>query len=99
MLSFLSLIVLLSLCTAVFGRERQLRAKRLEVQRDQFLDKRGVCYDDDIYESFKYWIEDSAPYCSSLLGLSDITRTISSLSKTYVIMQLGVTRIEVLMLS
>ena len=87
--SFLSLsvqaLVLSSLCICVFGQERrQLRAKRLEdiVEREQAIDKRGVCYDDSTYESFKYWIEDSAPYCSSLLGLSDITRTVSRTSRT-----------------
>ncbi|KAL8757152.1 MAG: hypothetical protein Q9199_002418 [Rusavskia elegans] len=85
---FLSLsvrvLVLLSLCFTVFGKERQLRAKRLEdvVEREQSVDKRGICYDDDTYESFKYWIVDSAPYCSSLLGLSDITRTVSRVSRT-----------------
>ncbi|KAL8700034.1 MAG: hypothetical protein Q9224_001156, partial [Gallowayella concinna] len=86
MLSFLSLsvqaLVLLSLCTGSFGREREFRAKRLEVERDQTVDKRGVCYEDDTFESFKYWLEDSAPYCSSLLGLSDFTRTVPSLSRT-----------------
>lgn len=85
---FLSLsvrvLVLSALCFTVFGRERQLRAKRLEdvIEREQSVDKRGICYDDDTYESFKYWIVDSEPYCSSLLGLSDITRTVSRVSRT-----------------
>ena len=84
---FLSLgvqaLVLSSLPFTVSGREHQLRAKRLDVlEQEHALDKRGICYDDDTYESFKYWIEDSAPYCSSLLGLSDITRTVSRVSRT-----------------
>ncbi|KAL8998366.1 MAG: hypothetical protein Q9169_002579 [Polycauliona sp. 2 TL-2023] len=88
MLSFLSLsvqaLVLSSLWSTVFGREHQLRAKRLEdvIEQEQSVDKRGICYDDDTYESFKYWIVDSAPYCSSLLGLVDNTRTVSRVSRT-----------------
>ncbi|KAL9639183.1 MAG: hypothetical protein Q9204_001219 [Flavoplaca sp. TL-2023a] len=68
------------------SEERQLRAKRIgglvEREQEQSVDKRGICYDDDTYESFKYWIVDSAPYCSSLLGLSDFTRTVSRISRT-----------------
>lgn len=88
--SFLSVVVqalvLSSLCFTVFGRERQLGAKRIgglvERGQEQSVDKRGICYDDDTYQSFKYWIIDSAPYCSSLLGLSDFTRTVSRISRT-----------------
>ncbi|KAL8696849.1 MAG: hypothetical protein Q9201_007445, partial [Fulgogasparrea decipioides] len=77
-------LVLSLLCPSVFSRTNQPRAKRLEeiVEREQDIDKRGVCYDDDTYESFKYWIVDSAPYCSSLLGIVDFTSTVSQTSRT-----------------
>ncbi|KAI4109781.1 MAG: hypothetical protein LQ339_001565, partial [Xanthoria mediterranea] len=88
MLFFLSLcvraLVLLSLCFTVLGLEHQLQAKRLDhiVERQQSAAKRGICYDDDTLQSFKYWIVDSEPYCSSLLGLADFTRTVSRISRT-----------------
>ncbi|KAL9010057.1 MAG: hypothetical protein Q9173_004967 [Seirophora scorigena] len=43
---------------------------------DTPLQQRRVCYDDDTLLSFRYWILDSEPYCSSLLGIEDITSTL-----------------------
>ncbi|KAL8922571.1 MAG: hypothetical protein Q9208_005074 [Pyrenodesmia sp. 3 TL-2023] len=40
------------------------------------LHQREVCYNDDTLESFRYWRQDSEPYCSSLLGIQDITSTL-----------------------
>ncbi|KAL8693836.1 MAG: hypothetical protein Q9218_001392 [Villophora microphyllina] len=86
--SFLSFsvqaLVLSLLCPAVLSRENQPRAKRLEeiIERGQDVDKRGVCYGDDTYESFKYWIADSAGFCSTLLGIVDFTRTVPQISRT-----------------
>ncbi|KAI4196139.1 MAG: hypothetical protein LQ346_003299 [Caloplaca aetnensis] len=37
---------------------------------------RDICYDDDTFLSFRYWRQDSEPYCSSLLGIQDITSTL-----------------------
>lgn len=76
--------MLLSLCFTVLGLEHQLQAKRLDhiVERQQSAAKRGICYDDDTLQSFKYWIVDSEPYCSSLLDLADFTRTVSRISRT-----------------
>ena len=34
---------------------------------------REVCYETDTLLSFQLWIDDSTPYCSSLLSISDIT--------------------------
>ncbi|KAI4288088.1 MAG: hypothetical protein L6R35_002646 [Caloplaca aegaea] len=33
-------------------------------------------------ESFKYWILDAEPYCSSLLGIQDFTTTVPQISRT-----------------
>lgn len=71
--------VLSLLCPAVLSRERQSRPRRLE---DLIQNKRGICYDDDTLESFKYWIVDSVPYCSSLLNIVDFTQTVSGISRT-----------------
>ena len=40
------------------------------------LQERAVCYIDDILSSFQYWRRDSEPYCSSLLGIEDVTSTL-----------------------
>lgn len=39
------------------------------------LQEREICYNDDTLQSFRYWIIDSEPYCSSLLKLEDVTST------------------------
>ena len=45
-----------------------------------------ICYDTDTLRSFEYWIADSEPYCSSLLGISDVTTFVgSTISHTYVL--------------
>ncbi|CAL8578865.1 hypothetical protein XPA_004636 [Xanthoria parietina] len=77
-------LVLLSLCFTVLGLEHQLQARRLDhvIERQQSPAKRGICYADDTLESFKYWIVDSEPYCSSLLAIADFTRTVSRISRT-----------------
>ncbi|KAL8772371.1 MAG: hypothetical protein Q9194_004623 [Teloschistes cf. exilis] len=80
LLSFaIQALVLSLLCPAVLSRERQSRPRRLE---DLIQNKRGICYDDDTLESFKYWIVDSAPYCSSLLSIVDFTQTVSGVLRT-----------------
>lgn len=43
---------------------------------DTVLQERGVCFQDDTLLSFEYWRLDSEPYCSSLLGIEDITSTL-----------------------
>ena len=43
---------------------------------DVFLQEREPCYDDDTFSSFREWIVDSEPYCSSLLGIVDDTSTL-----------------------
>lgn len=43
---------------------------------DVLLQEREICYDDDTLLSFRYWIIDSGPYCSSLLKLEDVTSTL-----------------------
>lgn len=43
---------------------------------DVMLQERGTCYDDDTLLSFRDWIVDSEPYCSSLLKLVDVTSTL-----------------------
>lgn len=40
------------------------------------LQHRAVCLYDDTLLSFQYWIVDSEPYCSSLLGIHDVTKTL-----------------------
>ncbi|KAL9040409.1 MAG: hypothetical protein Q9180_001924 [Flavoplaca navasiana] len=45
-------------------------------EADVFLQERAVCYDDDTLLSFKYWLVDAEPYCSSLLGIRDIISTL-----------------------
>ncbi|KAL9610951.1 MAG: hypothetical protein Q9167_004361 [Letrouitia subvulpina] len=40
------------------------------------LQHREVCLYDDTLLSFQYWIVDSKPYCSSLLGIQDVTGTL-----------------------
>lgn len=82
-LSFLAL-VLSSLCSAMFGRQHQSKPKRIEeiFEREQDIEKRRICYEDDTLQSFRYWIIDSAPYCSSLLGIVDFTTTASQTTRT-----------------
>lgn len=77
-------LVLLSVCSAVFGVPNRPRVKRLDeiVERAEDVEKRGICYDDDTLESFKEFIIDSAPYCSSLLGIEDFTSTVPQISRT-----------------
>lgn len=75
-------LVLLSLCSAVFSLPNQPRARRIELKGAQDVDKRDICYDDDTFLSFKTYILDSAPYCSSLLGIEDFTSTVLSTSRT-----------------
>lgn len=75
-------LVLLILCNAVFSLPNQPRARRIELEGAQDVDKREVCYDDDTLLSFKTYILDSAPYCSSLLGIEDFTSTVSQTSRT-----------------
>lgn len=77
-------LVLSLLCLAVLSQQLEPRAKQLEeiIESEQDIDKRGVCYDDDTYESFKYWIVDSEPYCKSLLGIVDVTSTVLQTSRT-----------------
>ncbi|KAL8924930.1 MAG: hypothetical protein Q9208_003813 [Pyrenodesmia sp. 3 TL-2023] len=75
-------LVLLILCNAVFSLPNQPRARRIELEGAQDVDKREICYDDDTLLSFKTYILDSAPYCSSLLGIEDFTSTVSQTSRT-----------------
>ncbi|KAL8868602.1 MAG: hypothetical protein Q9174_004881 [Haloplaca sp. 1 TL-2023] len=83
--SFGALILLLSiLCPSVLSRESRPRAKQLEdafSNKDEN-EKRDICYDDDTLQSFKYWIIDSEPYCSSLLGIVDCTETLPLTTRT-----------------
>lgn len=67
-----TLILLSSLLCAV------LALPGLSPPRDliSFLRGRDVCFQDDTLDSFEYWLEDAAPYCSSLLGISDYTVTL-----------------------
>ena len=83
-LSFSQALVLSLLCTAIFGRQQESRAKRLEeiIEREQDVEKRGICYNDDTLESFKEFIVDAAPYCSSLLSIVDFTSTVSATTRT-----------------
>ncbi|KAI4223744.1 MAG: hypothetical protein L6R36_005175 [Xanthoria steineri] len=43
---------------------------------DSLLQGRGICYDDDTFQSFKYWRVDAEPYCSKLLNIQDVTSTL-----------------------
>ncbi|KAI4187503.1 MAG: hypothetical protein L6R41_002785 [Letrouitia leprolyta] len=68
----------------MFGRQHQSKPKRIEeiFEREQDIEKRRICYEDDTLQSFRYWIIDSAPYCSSLLGIVDFTTTASQTTRT-----------------
>ena len=46
------------------------------------LNLREVCYEDDIFLSFEYWLDDSVRYCSSILSISDLTTFVAS-TKSY----------------
>lgn len=37
---------------------------------------REICLYDDTLLPFRYWIVDSEPYCSSLLGIHDVTQSL-----------------------
>ncbi|KAL8834760.1 MAG: hypothetical protein Q9170_003609 [Blastenia crenularia] len=43
---------------------------------DTLLQRRAICYGDDTLQSFREWIVDSEPYCSSLLGIVDVISTL-----------------------
>ncbi len=75
-------LVILLLCSAVFSLPNQPKAKRIELAGAQDVDKREICYDDDTLLSFKQYILDSAPYCSSLLSIEDFTSTVLQTSRT-----------------
>ena len=82
MLSLFSLatptIVFLALCNSVVGRPGVSRPRNLL----NVLEPRKICYEDDTLLSFQYWIIDSEPYCSSLLGIVDTTETSTATSRT-----------------
>ncbi|KAL8771284.1 MAG: hypothetical protein Q9209_003189 [Squamulea sp. 1 TL-2023] len=61
---------------ALLGSALALPEISLRHEADIFLQDRAVCYDDNTLSSFKYWIVDSEPYCSSLLNIKDITNTL-----------------------
>lgn len=45
---------------------------------------REDCYENEVLLSFQLWIEDSVPYCSSILSISDSTTFVGSTkSHTY----------------
>ena len=48
---------------------------------------REICYDTDVLLSFQAYKDDSVPYCSSLLGISDTTIFVGpTKSYTYVLL-------------
>lgn len=71
-------LVVSFLCTTVFSRPNQPGVEG----RDLVIEKRRLCFNDDTLESFKYWILDSEPYCSSLLGIEVFTATVPQISRT-----------------
>ncbi|KAL9011640.1 MAG: hypothetical protein Q9173_003539, partial [Seirophora scorigena] len=76
-------LVVSFLCTTVFSWPNQPRVEGRDlVQREDGIKKRRLCFDDDTLLSFKYWILDSEPYCSSLLGIEDVTATVPQISRT-----------------
>ncbi|KAL9582521.1 MAG: hypothetical protein Q9212_003245 [Teloschistes hypoglaucus] len=68
------MLVLAALFGLAFAYPENARPR----EADSRLEERGPCYFDDYLESFKYWRLDSEPYCSSLLGVQDLTSTLPS---------------------
>ncbi|KAL8702737.1 MAG: hypothetical protein Q9201_004090 [Fulgogasparrea decipioides] len=64
------------LSAALFGLAFAYPELSRPEEADVFLQERGVCYEDDTLLSFEYWRLDSEPYCSSLLGIEDVTSTL-----------------------
>ncbi|KAL8988024.1 MAG: hypothetical protein Q9177_002844, partial [Variospora cf. flavescens] len=83
-LSFsLNALVLSFLCGTVFSLPNQHAVAVRDIfQRGGDIEKRRLCFDDDTLQSFKYWILDAEPYCSSLLGIQDFTTTVPQISRT-----------------
>ena len=72
------------LISSALASTEELPSRRLERE----IEVRQACYDDDTLMSFKYWSEDSVPYCSSLLSLQDRTDYADAVtSTTYVFLQ------------
>ncbi|KAL9601888.1 MAG: hypothetical protein Q9219_002241 [cf. Caloplaca sp. 3 TL-2023] len=67
---------MLFLYAALFGTVLSFPEHSYRKKGDGSLQDRAVCYDDDISLSFRKWILDSEPYCSSLLGIEDVTSTL-----------------------
>ncbi|KAL9019437.1 MAG: hypothetical protein Q9185_003329 [Variospora sp. 1 TL-2023] len=83
-LSFsLNALVFSFLCGTVFSLPNQHGVTNRDIfQRGGDIEKRRLCFDDDTLQSFKYWILDAEPYCSSLLGIQDFTTTVPQISRT-----------------
>ncbi|KAL8967773.1 MAG: hypothetical protein Q9197_005244 [Variospora fuerteventurae] len=83
-LSFgLNALVFSFLCGTVFSLPNQHGVANRDIfQRGGDIEKRRLCFNDDTLLSFKYWILDAEPYCSSLLGIQDFTTTVPQISRT-----------------
>lgn len=74
--------MMISYATAVFAVLSLLTRSSSAFPGLNLLFSRGVCFQNDILQSFQTWLPDSVPYCSSLLGISDYTTFVGP-TKTY----------------